>query len=197
VLRSACGSCATDLHRALRRGADGPVVLDALTALSIARPDFPGVAAALRRAAAGDRRRLDRLVAATRRAQAAPATVLSQGLHAATLCAELSPARSVGRVWPFDARTATHNGLAQLCRNWPAVSPPANVDHALPPVPTLLLEGARDLSTNVAWMRQEARLAPNPTIRILPGVGHAVLRERAGLAAVRNFLARSAQNVRP
>jgi pimeloyl-ACP methyl ester carboxylesterase len=190
VLRSACGRCAGDLRRALRRGADGPAVLDALTALSIGRPDFPGVAAALRRAAAGDRRPLNALVEATRRAQAAPAAVLSQGLHAATLCAELNTARQIGRVWPFDARTAAHNGLRELCRNWPPTRSPANLDRRLPPVPTLLLEGARDLSTNVAWMRQEARLTPDPTIRILPGIGHAVLRAPAGLREVRRFLAR-------
>src|SRR5262245_8018749 len=70
VLRAACGRCSTDpardLHRALQRGADGPAVLDALTALSIAAPGFRGVPATLHRAAAGDRR-LDRLIAATRR----------------------------------------------------------------------------------------------------------------------------------
>jgi pimeloyl-ACP methyl ester carboxylesterase len=200
VLRAACGGCSTDpardLHRALQRGADGPAVLDALTALSIAEPDFPGVPAALHRAAAGDRRRLDRLVAATRRAQAAPATVLSQGLHAATLCAEsrLPPAADAppaARVWPFDATTAAHNGLIELCRHWAPTEPPkAVLDRPLPPVPTLLLEGASDLSTTVSWMRQEARWTPNATIRVLPGVGHGVLRSPAGIRAVRSFLAR-------
>jgi pimeloyl-ACP methyl ester carboxylesterase len=198
VLRAACGRCPTDpardLHRALRRGADGPAVLDALTALSIAEPDFPGVPAALHRAAAGDRRRLDRLVAATRRAQAAPATVLSQGLHAATLCADSrlrSAARlTADRVWPFDPATAAHNGLIELCRHWPPTEPPkAALNRPLPPVPTLLLEGAADLSTTVSWMRQEARWTPNATIRVLPGVGHGVLRSPAGIRAVRAFLA--------
>src|SRR4051812_19163222 len=49
VLRAACGRCITDpardLRLALRRGADGPKVLDALTALSIAEPGFSGVPA--------------------------------------------------------------------------------------------------------------------------------------------------------
>jgi pimeloyl-ACP methyl ester carboxylesterase len=210
VLRAACGRCYTDpardLHLALRRGADGPAVLDALTALSIAVPDFPGVPAALRRAAAGDRRGLDRLVAATRRAQAAPATVLSQGLHAATLCADSRlpwaadaplAARSTAhpandRVWPFDATTAARNGLMELCRHWPPTEPPkAVLNRPLPPVPALLLEGAADLSTTVSWMRQEARWTPNATIRIIPGVGHGVLRSPAGIRAVRTFLARA------
>ena len=200
VLRAACDHCGTDpardLHRALQRGANGPAVLDTLTALSIAAPDFRGVPATLHRAAAGDRSGLDRLIAATRRAQAAPATVLSQGLHAATLCAELAPrsaARVTGsRVWPFDVATATRNGLIELCRHWPPTAPAtARLDRPLPPVPTLLLEGAADLSTNVAWMRQEARWAPNATIRILPGVGHGVLRSPAGLRALRAFLART------
>jgi pimeloyl-ACP methyl ester carboxylesterase len=195
VLRAACGRCGTDpardLHLALRRGADGPAVLDALTALSIGAPDFRGVPETLHRAAAGDRRRLNRLVAAARRAQAAPATVLSQGLHAATLCAESRFPNPTGAgVWPFDAATAAHNGLAELCGHWPPTQRPAAVlDRPLPPVPTLLLEGAADLSTTVAWMRQEARWVPNPTIRVLPGVGHAVLRSPAGIRAVRTFLA--------
>jgi pimeloyl-ACP methyl ester carboxylesterase len=195
VLRAACDGCGTDpardLHRALHRGADGPAVLDALTALSIGEPDFPGVATTLHRAAAGDRRGLDRLVAATRRAQAAPAAVLSQGLHAATLCPESHLDATARRVWPFDAYTAAHNGLIELCRNWPATaSPPQGLGRPLPPVPTLLLEGAADLSTNVAWMRQEARLVPRPTIRVLPGTGHAVLRSPAGLRALQAFLLR-------
>jgi pimeloyl-ACP methyl ester carboxylesterase len=199
VLRAACGRCPTDpardLHLALRRGADGPALLDALTALSIAMPDFPGVAATLHLAAAGDRRRLDRLVAGTRRAQAAPATVLSQGLHAATLCAD-SPPRSAARltadrVWPFDLATAARNGLMELCRHWPRTAPPKTVlRRPLPPVPALLLEGAADLSTTVSWMRREARWAPNATIRVLPGVGHGVLRSPAGIRALRSFLAR-------
>ena len=212
VLRAACGRCSTDpardLHLALRRGADGPAVLDALTALSIAAPDFRGVPAALHRAAAGDRRLLDRLVAATRRAQAAPATVLSQGLHAAALCAdsrlpwaadaplaERSAAHAAdGRAWPFDAATATRNGLIELCRHWPPTEPPrAVLDRPLPPVPVLLLEGAADLSTTLSWMRQEARWAPRATIRVLPGVGHGVLRSPAGIRAVRSFLARASR----
>ena len=199
VLRAACGRCPTDpardLHLALRRGANGPAVLDALTALSIGAPDFPGVAAALHRAAAGDRRGLDRLVAATRRAQAAPATVLSQGLHAATLCADSRfPAhRPDHPVWPFDAATASRNGLIELCRHWPPAEAPTTtqLDRPLPAVPTLLLEGAADLSTTVSWMRQEARWTLTPTIRVLPGVGHAVLRSPAGIRAVRSFLARA------
>jgi len=203
VLRAACRRCPTDpardLHLALRRGADGPAVLDALTALSIAEPDFPGVAATLHRAAVGDRRRLDRLVAATRRAQAAPATVLSQGLHAATLCADSrlgSAARlTADRVWPFDLATAARNGLMELCRHWPPTEPPKTVvNRPLPPVPTLLLEGAADLSTTVSWMRQEARWTPNATIRVLPGVGHGVLRSPAGIRAVRTFLARASHS---
>jgi pimeloyl-ACP methyl ester carboxylesterase len=196
VLRDACRRCHTDpardLNVALRRGADGPAVLDALTALSIAAPDYPGVPAALHRAAAGDRRALDRLIAATRRAQAAPATVLSQGLHAATLCADSRPHPTDVRVWPFDAATAAGNGLMELCRHWPPTEPPKTVlDRPLPPVPVLLLEGAADLSTTVSWMRQEARWTPNATIRIVPGVGHRVLRSPAGVRAVRTFLERA------
>jgi hypothetical protein len=39
-------------------------------------------------------------------------------------------------------------------------------------------------------MRQEARWIPNPTIRVLNGVGHGVLRSPAGIRALRSFLER-------
>jgi pimeloyl-ACP methyl ester carboxylesterase len=92
-------------------------------------------------------------------------------------------------VWPFDAATAAHNGLIELCRHWPPAEPPqAALERPLPRVPTLLLEGAADLSTTVSWMRQEARWAPNPTIRVIAGAGHGVLRSPAGIRAVRTFL---------
>ena len=44
--------------------------------------------AALREARAGHPQHLERIVRVVRRAQRAPAQVLSQGLHAATLCAD-------------------------------------------------------------------------------------------------------------
>ena len=44
----------------------------------------------------------------------------------------------------------------------------------LPPVPTLLLAGDRDLSTPLAWAKQELALAPGGTLIVVPKAGHSV-----------------------
>ena len=132
------------------------------------------------------------------RAQRAPATVLSQGLHAATLCAEsrfpwpvdLSVARRRAPLArpraalapgpataPFDAPTATGNGFVAQCRPWPPVRRPAPVARDLPRVPVLLLAGDRDLSTPLAWAREEAARAPRGRLVVARGRGHGVLRQ--------------------
>ena len=74
-----------------------------------------------------------------RRADAIRAPILSQGLHESSLCLELAPpwdptAPSARRaatlstlaaatpskdLYPFDRATATGNGLAQGCLDWP------------------------------------------------------------------------------
>ena len=107
VLRAVCraqhcpGDPAADLAavvRARHNGASGPAIDDTLVALSVGAPSFPGVIAALREARAGHPQHLERLVRVVRRAQRAPAQVLSQGLHAATLCADTrSPWGGAGR----------------------------------------------------------------------------------------------------
>ncbi|HEX7298862.1 MAG TPA: alpha/beta fold hydrolase, partial [Solirubrobacteraceae bacterium] len=97
VLRSVCraqrcpGDPAADLAAVVRARHDGPELYDTLVAMSVGAPSFPGVLAALRAARRGDAQRLERIVRGVRRAQRAPAEVLSQGLHAATLCADLRP----------------------------------------------------------------------------------------------------------
>ena len=92
-----------------------------------------------------------------RRAQRAPAQVLSQGLHAATLCADTkSPWGGAGAPLagrdaalrkrggqdgpaPYDRATVVGNGYAQLCLRWPPTPAPAAPRTGdLPPVPTLL-----------------------------------------------------------
>ena len=95
VLRAVCraqhcpGDPAADLAAVVRARHDGsPELDDTLVALSVGAPSFPGVLAALREARAGHPQQLERLVRVVRRAQRAPAPVLSQGLHAATLCAD-------------------------------------------------------------------------------------------------------------
>ncbi|HSD82104.1 MAG TPA: alpha/beta fold hydrolase, partial [Solirubrobacteraceae bacterium] len=221
VLRDTCRTrrCpadpARDLAAVVRRragGVDGVALLDTLTALSIVAPEFRGVPEALHAAAAGAPRRLRRLVAAVARAQRAPASFLSQGLHAATLCAEsrlpwqvdaplagrraalarAGAALGPGATWPFDTATATGNGLVRQCLPWPPVPRPAPVAADLPPVPALLLAGDRDLSTPLAWAREEAAHAPRGELVVARGSGHGVLRQVRG-GPVRRALERFLQ----
>jgi pimeloyl-ACP methyl ester carboxylesterase len=217
VLRAVCraqhcpGDPAADLAAVVRARHDGPEIDDTLVALSVGAPSFLGVLAALREARAGHPRHLERLVRVVRRAQRAPAQVLSQGLHAATLCADTkSPwggagAPLAGRAAalmkaaaaapdpsPYERATIVGNGYAQLCLRWaPTPAPPAPRTGDLPAVPTLLLAGDRDLSTPLPWAREQAAHTPNGKLVIVPGAGHSV-QSRApggeGRRAVQRFL---------
>jgi len=219
VLRSVCAAqhCgwdpAADLSAVVNHLHDGPALLNALVADSVAAPDYPGVIDALHSARAGRPGALEAFLTAVGRGEAAPARFLSQGLHESTLCLELAPpwdpaepgakrAATLGtlaastpesELYPFDRATATGNGLAQGCLGWPPTQPPAVPDGAsasdLPPVPVLLLSGGRDLSTPLAWAREEAALAPDGRLLEVPGVGHSV-QLRAGNPDVRRTLAR-------
>ena len=219
VLRAVCraqhcpGDPAADLAavvRARHNGASGPAIDDTLVALSVGAPSFPGVIAAVREARAGHPQHLERLVRVVRRAQRAPAQVLSQGLHAATLCADTrSPWGGAGAPLagrkaalaraaagtdpaPYDRATVVGNGYAQLCLRWPPPPAPAAPRTGdLPPVPTLLLAGDRDLSTPLPWAREQAAHTPNGKLVVVKGSGHSV-QSRApggeGRRAVQDFL---------
>jgi pimeloyl-ACP methyl ester carboxylesterase len=216
VLRAVCraqhcpGDPAADLAAVVRARHDGPELYDTLVALSVGAPNFPGVNAALRAARRGDATRLERLVRAVRRAQRAPAGVLSQGLHAATICADLRPpwgsssAPLAGREAalrqaaartdpaPFDRATVIGNGVAQTCLRWPPTpGPPQPRAVDLPNVPTLLLAGGRDLSTPLPWARLQRAHTPNGKLVVVPDSGHSV-QSRApggeGRRAVQRFL---------
>ncbi len=221
VLRSVCTArrCewdpAADLSAVVNRLHDGPALLDALVADSVGAPDYPGVIDALHAARAGRPGTLEALVAAVRRGESAPARFLSQGLHESTLCLELAspwnPAEPrSGRgstlamlaastpetdLYPFNRATATANGLAQGCLGWPPTQPPAVPDGApaaeLPAVPVLLLSGERDLSTPLAWAREEAAMAPDGQLLEVPAAGHSVqlrARDPDVLRTVERFL---------
>jgi pimeloyl-ACP methyl ester carboxylesterase len=217
VLRAVCraqhcpGDPAADLAAVVRARHNGPEIDDTLVALSVGAPSFPGVLAALREARAGHPQHLERLVRVVRRAQRAPAQVLSQGLHAATLCADTrSPWGGAGAPLagrraaleraaaaapdpsPYDRATVVGNGYAQLCLRWPPTpAPPAPRTGDLPPVPTLLLAGDRDLSTPLPWAREQAAHTPNGKLVVVRGSGHSV-QSRAprgeGRRAVQRFL---------
>jgi pimeloyl-ACP methyl ester carboxylesterase len=219
VLRSACVEqhCpfdpARDVTTIVRTQHDGPKLLDALVADSVGFPSFAGVLEALHAAARGNLGPLNRFFAAVHRGDAAPAPILSQGLHEAALCAELAPpwdpasssaarsltvARAVGaltpaQLYPWDRATALGNGLAVGCEQWPATRPPAvptgDVSGDLPRVPVLLFSGERDLSTPLAWGREEAAKAPDGRLVVVPRAGHSVQLRKTNVDA-REVLAR-------
>ena len=221
VLRAVCAArhCgfdpAADLATVVRRDHDGPALLDMLVSMSVGAPSFPGVPDALHQAAAGNPAALTALMAQVHQADAWPARLLSQGLHASTLCADLrmpwggpetplaarpaALARAVGRLtpaqtWPFDRATAAGNGFIRTCLYWPPTPAPpvlAAPRTPLPRVPVLLLAGGRDLSTPLAGARAQAALAPDGRLVVVPDSGHSVQSRatgNAGRQAVGQFL---------
>jgi pimeloyl-ACP methyl ester carboxylesterase len=168
----------------------------------------------LHEARSGRIARLDRFLATTRRWSAAPADELSQGLHAAALCGDwrfpwgtsatplaaraaalrrFAARQPPSALWPYDRATLTGNGFVRQCLPWAPTEPtPAPARTKLPPVPTLLLAGDRDLSTPLAWARREAALAPRGRLVVVHGAGHSVQSRAisdAGRRAVARFLA--------
>jgi pimeloyl-ACP methyl ester carboxylesterase len=164
--------------------------------MSIVDPTYARVAPALRTARAGNRSALDALLADFRPDASTPMATFSQGLHASALCADTplpwggpstplarrAPAlrRAVARiaasaVWPFTRRIASGNGIVVTCRDWPPEpAPPPVTAKRLPDVPTLLVNGARDLSTPLAWAQAEAKVAPGGRLVVATGSGHSV-----------------------
>ncbi len=221
VLRAVCAArhCgfdpADDLATVVRRDHDGPALLDMLVSMSVGAPGFPGVPDALHQAAAGHTAALTALMAQVHQADAWPARLLSQGLHASTLCADLrmpwggpetplaarpaALARATARLtpaqtWPFDRATAAGNGFIRTCLYWPPTPAPpvlAAPRTPLPRVPVLLLAGGRDLSTPLAGARAQAALAPDGRLVVVPDSGHGVQSRavsNAGRQAVGQFL---------
>jgi pimeloyl-ACP methyl ester carboxylesterase len=216
VLHSVCGArCVADLATVVRRDHLGPQLLDALTFDSIADPTyrkFWDVPAALHQARLGNRSALNEFLAAASHFQRdTPAAALDQGLHASALCADWrypwgnSGAPLAGReaklraavaripakkLYPFDARTASGNGFVRQCLPWTPTRP-TPLAHGKLVVPTLLVNGNHDLSTPLAWARQQLALTPRGKLVIVPGAGHSV-QSRAvsnvGRAAVAHFL---------
>ena len=219
VLRVTCrdqgcqGDPARDLAAAVkRRPAIATGLLDALVTLSVFDPTYPGVLEALRAARRGQNGQLDALIARFAPDPNTPAEALSQGLHASALCADnpmpwgsaATPAarrlpalrRVVARirpatVWPFPRAVASDNGIVRTCLYWPPEPSPPVPRGKLPAVPTLLLAGDRDLSTPLAWAKQERALAPRGKLVVVHGAGHSVqmraVSER-GRDALRRFL---------
>jgi pimeloyl-ACP methyl ester carboxylesterase len=202
------------LAKVVRDKGNGPELLDMLTALSVGAPRDQGYIAAIRQAATGDDAALRRwLNGVSKSVHRWPAQDLSQGLHASTLCADWpapwgdASAPLKGReealdaaadklteadLYPYDRETATANGFALQCRYWPPV-PVARPDgpRNLPDVPTLLLNGDRDLSTPYEWAKSALTHAPGGRLIIVKGAGHDVQDQGdpKALAAVRRLVA--------
>src|SRR6266516_8024238 len=199
VLHSVCGTrCVADLAAVVRRDRLGPQLFDALTFDSIADPTFRklwNVRAALHAARRGNRKQLDRFLAAASGYQRdTPAAALDQGLHASALCADWrypwgnSAAPLAGRaaklraavaripaaqLYPFDPRTASGNGFVRQCLPWTPTAP-TPLPHGKLRVPTLLVNINHDLSTPLAWAREELALTPRGKLVVVPGAGHSV-----------------------
>ena len=202
------------LAKVVAQEGNGPELLDMLTALSVGKPRDDGYLTAIRQAADGDDASLRRwLTGVGKVVHGYTAAQLSQGLHASTLCADWpapwgdasAPLKSReeavreaageltdAELYPFDRETATSNGFVLQCRYWPPVAAPKPAGaRALPDVPTLLLNGDRDLSTPYEWAEQALTHAPGGRLMIVKGAGHDVQDQgdAKALAAVRRLVA--------
>jgi pimeloyl-ACP methyl ester carboxylesterase len=223
VLREACRSVlgcdwdpASDLAWLVRKRGDGVTLLDLLVVQSFSDPDLVGVILAMHKARLGNPADLDALIARLRAGQPVPSELFSWGLYTAMFCTDSrfpwgdSSARPATRaaalnrriaqlwrreIWPYDRKTVAGLGFIRRCLHWPVTppnpEPPAT--STLPPIPTLLLNGTRDLSTPVAWALEEAARIPNSKLVIVKGAAHTVQqteRGDAGRKAVYAFLNR-------
>jgi pimeloyl-ACP methyl ester carboxylesterase len=202
------------IAKVVRDQGNGPELLDMLTALSVGAPREEGYIDAIEQAADGDDASLRRWLTGVGKAvHRWTAEQLSQGLHASTLCADWpapwgdASAPAKGRdeavqraadalteadLYPFDRETATGNGFVLQCRYWPPVpvhKPDGPRD--LPNIPTLLLNGDKDLSTPYEWAEQALTHAPGGRLMIVKGAGHDVQDQGdpKALAAVRRLVA--------
>jgi pimeloyl-ACP methyl ester carboxylesterase len=210
--RRCVGDPAEQLAFVVRSSSIDTRLLNALVTLSVLDPTYPGVIDALYAASHGRRAPLSQLVDRFAPDPNTPAQALSQGLHAAALCADNpmpwgGPDTPVDRrmpaliraavrippaaIWPFTRAVASDNGIVRTCLHWPPEPAPPVPRGKLPNVPTLLLAGDRDLSTPLAWARQEAALAPRGRLVVVAGAGHSVQTRAvsdAGRIAVADFL---------
>src|SRR3954466_2172029 len=199
-----------------RSAADGVKLFDAIVAYEFSdptyrSPDAGDVIGALHAARGGAPEWLDQLVEGYTTEDVPPAAY-STGLHAATLCADqrfpwgtsstpvsvrqpllslTARALPASATWPYTTEVATRQGFIQGCLPWPAERVGSNPAAKLPNVPVLLLNGDRDLSTPLEWAREEAGVAPQGKLVIVPGESHSIQnRERghAGRDAVISFL---------
>jgi pimeloyl-ACP methyl ester carboxylesterase len=210
VLREACKSVpgcdwdpVKDLAWLVRQRGDGVTLLDLLVVQGFLDPNYVAVIQALHKARHGDPTDLDALIAGLRAGPPFAPEVFSWGLYTANFCADSrfpwgdSSARLATRqaaldrrvaglrrreVWPYDRKTVAGLGFIVRCLHWPVTrpnpEPPAS--SVLPPIPTLLINGDRDLSTPVEWAFEEAARIPDSKVVIVKGEAHAVQQGERG-----------------
>jgi hypothetical protein len=168
-----------------------------LSVMSVVHVTFEPMPQALHAAARGNNTQLRGVLDTWQNNTAGPASELSQGLHASTLCLDLdfpwggADAPMAGRahaadavvakltaeqLWPFDRRTARTNGFLRTCELWPT-EPDARAaasDLSLRQMDALILRGDRDLSTLRTWAQRVHSAIPGSRLLELPGVGHSV-----------------------
>ena len=190
---------ARDLATVVKNEHNGPQMLDMLTGLSVGAPRGNGAEQALEAAANGNAGPLEGLQSGVSRVMKSwTAEKLSQGLHASTLCADMpapwgdasaplegrnealeKEASRLDDLYPFDRATATGNGIAQQCLNWPPVDvPKPDGPKDLPDVPVLLLAGTLDLSTPLEWAQRAAERAPGGKLVVVENAGHGVQNQK-------------------
>jgi pimeloyl-ACP methyl ester carboxylesterase len=210
VLRAVCATsgCGADpadaIDATVRRWPElAPVLLDVVTGMSVADPTFEGLLPALFQASAGNDAPIRTFADGWRSADKTPASSLSQGLHASTLCLDLDfpwggadsdpgaraavVSAKVGalppdRLFPFGATAASGNGEVVTCRVWPrtpdawseAEARAAATTLATLGPRTLILAGDRDLSTPLVWAKATAAAMPGSTLVVVPDTGHSV-----------------------
>jgi len=199
--------------RSVRLRVDGPALVDWATSLfSFKEGGVPDFARAVHRAARGDYRKLARVAAeAWQVAKPSPASEMSWGLHAATVCSDFDFPFSVGSdapglrehlarryssaiparaFWPFNRATALGNGVIRTCVDWPKtkVAPPPKPGRLTHP--TLFIAGQYDLSTPASYARRELRRAPKGKLVVIPRAGHGVAFDtKCSLRAIKRFMA--------
>src|SRR5919197_4092875 len=213
VLRAVCAAdpaCTSDpvadLAYLVRHGYDGDRVLEAMAIISIFAPSFDGVPKLLHDARNGDTAGWDNLLNSVLEG-GTPAQFLSSGLHVATICADLTfpwgdattpvdereaplkealDALTDHELYPYDKRTAERAQPISGCRYWPvARASDYSSRRNLPAVPTLLLNGDRDLSTPLEWALWEAKRARLGQLYVAAGAGHGTqARDPSGQAQV-------------
>jgi pimeloyl-ACP methyl ester carboxylesterase len=84
---------------------------------------------------------------------------------------------------PFDAGAAIEDAI-RLCLRWPDVPRPSSAAwQPYPSVPTLILQGAEDLRTPLAWSAAVAARIPGAKRVVIPGVGHSTISDPRSCSA--------------